>query len=989
MEQSSSDGAGPSNGLAVQVSEEIVKNVGELAAETAIAFAMTRGRAKGKKPGSNTSSGIKAPVKRPRGRPRKEPKTQLVVSRTPVAARVERVQPPPEEKKLSSLAGPGREFLSGQQISQILEQDLKKKIETSMCGGAGVDVPPESMTCAPTTASGQPPVKKRRGRKPRKTQETEIAAALATASQPPMSGSLPFRPELLATKLDPGSIATSGGESEDSDGTQRMRPTEELEGSPIAVITVNDGAGNMQPAALIVMHPSPSAGKPRGRPRKSPLFEQPVIDMEAASTEAAPMAESEGVHTSVKPPGDAVAVKKRRGRPPKKTLLQTPPTAPAMKPPRGRPKKPRANLLPREPLPPPPQQAAVVETRATDIRTLESTQPGIVSSEEFPVAAATEERRERPIHPTPLQQPSIPEAKQTNVVEATAFPVVSGESPIIPVKKRRGRPPKQRPVGALAIATAQESPIKPKRPRGRPKKSALLSQPRPCSPQPDQQASWLPPELQTEEVSANSENLDSKTEDAGSAKCLPTKRPRGRPAKPRPAIARDPVATVDVIETRTELDSPTAMPDGKPIGRARKNPQPKKIRPAPASPPVTIQVPAVALAGGVEAMEERDPDADEETAQANVMDAPNIPLPLEILSRVRSVLPPEEATSEKEVLQQAEPPTMACSLADGVHTVLSPVVNVGIPWKRPLQKYSVEGSLQGFEGPTLAKEPPVKRQRGRPPKKHPGLTPSPPKVDISSALVKRRPGRPRKRRPPPTPSLTETKASTEAKPEDTLTKSDLVVQAAPTQSATVSLPVKRPIGRPRKKSSLSSTATAEIKKLRKILPKVSEMSSGQAPTLPAKKRRGRPRKRPLEPEPAGEKQGPPTKKRRGRPPKKKKPNETDETGSVCSPDEGTLTAQVKAVVTALPIESAFGEDSEAASATVDNETSTPIKRQDSNFQLRLSVSFSDSSDDMNTETDTRTALQILAEKVHESGTDPKVEESEDETSSSYVSVTFD
>ena len=250
MEQSSSDGAGPSNGLAVQVSEEIVKNVGELAAETAIAFAMTRGRAKGKKPGSNTSSGIKAPVKRPRGRPRKEPKTQLVVSRTPVAARVERVQPPPEEKKLSSLAGPGREFLSGQQISQILEQDLKKKIETSMCGGAGVDVPPESMTCAPTTASGQPPVKKRRGRKPRKTQETEIAAALATASQPPMSGSLPFRPELLATKLDPGSIATSGGESEDSDGTQRMRPTEELEGSPIAVITVNDGAGNMQASTV-------------------------------------------------------------------------------------------------------------------------------------------------------------------------------------------------------------------------------------------------------------------------------------------------------------------------------------------------------------------------------------------------------------------------------------------------------------------------------------------------------------------------------------------------------------------------------------------------------------------------------------------------------------------------------------------------------------------------------------------------------------------
>ena len=259
---SASTAAGPSNSLAVQVSEEIVKNVGELAAETAIAFAMTRGRARSK--GKGTSS-MEPPVKTTRRRPRKEPKMQLqVVSKTPVS--VERGQPTPEGKKLSSGAEPGQEFLSGQQISQILGQESKKQTETSLCSGeAHMGVAPESSTCAPVTVSGQPrapPVKKKRGR-PRKIPEPVQAAAppLSTPSQPPTSSSLPsFQPELLTTKPSPEPIAS---DSEDSDGAHLIRPTgqppfKELDGWPIAAIAVNDSAGNMQVGTSLIPRPPPA-----------------------------------------------------------------------------------------------------------------------------------------------------------------------------------------------------------------------------------------------------------------------------------------------------------------------------------------------------------------------------------------------------------------------------------------------------------------------------------------------------------------------------------------------------------------------------------------------------------------------------------------------------------------------------------------------------------------------------------------------------------
>ena len=760
------------------------------------------------------------------------------------------------------------------------------------------------------------------------------------------------------------------------------------------------------------MHPSPdsAAKKPRGRSWKQPSFEQPIADTKAASTEVETAAKSEGVDTlSAQPPGDAVPVRKRRGRPPKKTLPQTPPTAPVVRHPRGQPKKPRPVPppqqphplpqqplpLPQKPLPPPPQQAAVVETQA-------STQA---------VDA------QRLIHPIPLQQPKVLEAKQRDRAEATT-PVVSGESSVVPTKKRRGRPPKHQP-SIQPVGTPQESPIKPKRPRGRPKQSSLLPEPQTASPQPKLQASSLLPKQQTE-ISANSVKLESKPEDPSSATSTPTKRPRGRPPKnPKPPKPPEPVATADIVEATKELECPPAVPDQKPRGRARKKGQPKRLRPTPATHPAAIENSPQAMKGkvlaaslaGVKATEEQVPDASvpgpplpvpdrEETAKVNFMDAPNIPLPFEILSKVRSVLPPEEATGGKEVLQQAEPPTMACTVANGVHTVLSPVINVGMPWKRPLAKDSAEDSSQTFEGPPQAREPPIKRRRRQPPKKRQGLTQSP-TAEISSAPVKRRPGRPRKH-PPPTPSSTEMETSTEAKPAgDTLTEPDPIKLTVLTLSTTVEAPIKQ--GKPEKSSLSSSTATAwkpptsppptTPERPRKTRPEVGETSRQASPPLPVKRRPGRPRKRPLEPEP-GEKPsdgGPTAKKRRGRPPKKKRirPNETDETSSVCSPDEGTLTAQVKAVMTALPTESAFEGDSKAASAAIASVTSSPSKvPRDGSFQLRLSVSFSDSSDDMDTEKDTRTVLQILAGKVHGSGADTKaeLEESEDESSSSYQSA---
>ena len=228
---------GPSSSLTVQVSEEIAKNVGELAAETAIAFAMSRATSKEhppkRDPGSGSSMRQTVPVKKPRGRPRKEPKNQLPVI---AIARANRDKPTPEGKKLSSLAGSGEgkndppktpPLLSGQQISRIMGQAPMQQIhivQNSSHKDARTNTDPGPSMQALQTITDPPailtsPVKRKRGR-PKKVRELVQPAPIVN-------------PEPISESASEISIA-------------EQPPFTELDGWPIAAITVNDGAGNIQ-----------------------------------------------------------------------------------------------------------------------------------------------------------------------------------------------------------------------------------------------------------------------------------------------------------------------------------------------------------------------------------------------------------------------------------------------------------------------------------------------------------------------------------------------------------------------------------------------------------------------------------------------------------------------------------------------------------------------------------------------------------------------
>ena len=755
---------------------------------------------------------------------------------------------------------------------------------------------------------------------------------------------------------------------------------------------------------------APAIKRPRGRPKKTstatPAIKRPRGRPKKTSTATPAIKRPRG--RPKKTPTTTPVIKRPRGRPKK-----TPPATPVVKRPRGRPKKPRPLVAPQQHLPPlGPQLLLSLQPRPPPVdpqmahEGLRSTETSVDVSLS-PTAIKTVKPKKRVVDSRLLQQPHVSEANRATTVETASVLVaaVSEESTVAPAKRKRGRPPKPKPL---------ETQIKPKRPIGRPRKSSLLP----------------PPPTSSSHVTST-----------------PIKRPRGRPPKHlSPAKPHKHVTAEVTSEATTMVYSTPAVPEKQPRSRSRKNPQPKQIRlneatvftcthsaiveiSPPATEPQVLAPRLVRDEDDPDVMKTQVPDVplprsplppvsdSKETAKVNSTDAPNIPQPFEILSRVRNVLPPENASNgllcDTLVLQRAEPPTTACMAANGVHTVLSPVINVGRPRKRPLPQDLAKSSLQTFEGLSQTEEPltvPVKRPRGRPPKKRQSLEQTP----ATDPPIKRRPGRPRKH-PLPSPSLTEAGTTSETKHEGILIAS---LSTKQTSATAVNVPIKRSVGRPKKTPSLSA-ATAERTPTPQpsqppdipaksgpgiILPKVGEIL-GQVPTplihgeIKVKRGPRRPRKRPLEAEPDKECSsapdgGLPVKKRRGRPLKKRhvQLNETDETSSVCPPDGGTLTAQVKAVMTALPNESATKDSSSKAGSAMNisltSDTSDKLQSSSSNFQLRLSVSFSDSSDDgMDSEGDTRTALQILADRV-KSDRDPKAEESEDESSSSYTS-TFD